>query len=110
MYILRNTGNYTAAKRDYAFACSPISVREEFELKFDPAFELLRIPSDFKESSSDGIEFEAHYTREGNSVKGWREMTLSHKRHVCSPADFEARRSAMNRISKQLRSGILFQQ
>lgn len=110
MYILRNTGNYTAAKRDYAFTCSPIFIREEFELRFDPAFELLRIPSDFKESNLDGIAFEAHYTREGLSVKGWREMTLSHKRHVCSPAEFEARRTAMNQITKHLRSGILFQQ
>ena len=110
MYILRNAGNYTAAKRDYAFACSPIAVREEFELRFDSAFELLRIPSDFQESSPDGIEFEAHYIREGNSVKGWREMTLSHKRHVCNPADFESRRPAMSRIIKHLRSGILFQQ
>ena len=110
MYILRNAGNYTAAKRNYPFVCPPIAVREEFELRFDPAFKLLRIPSDFKESSTDGIEFEAHYTREGNLVKGWREMTLSHKRVVCSPVEFESRRPAMSRIIKHLRTDILFQQ
>jgi len=110
MYILNNTGNYTAARRDYPFTCVPIAVREEFELKFDPAFELLRIPSDFQESGPDGIAFEAHYLREGNSVKGWREMTLSHKHHVCSPADFETRRPAMRRIIQHLRSSILYQQ
>ncbi|MES2977210.1 MAG: DUF3857 and transglutaminase domain-containing protein [Pseudomonadota bacterium] len=110
VYILGNMGDYTSARRDYAVPCQPISVREEFALKFDPAFELLRIPGDFKVSNPDGIEVEARYTREGNSVTGWREMTLSHNRHVCSPAEFEARRAVMNRVARELRSGILFQQ
>jgi hypothetical protein len=110
VYIRNSAGNYTAPRRIHAVTCAPITSREEFELTFDPVYELLRVPSDFQEVGPDGIAFEAHYLREGNTVKGWRQLTLSHLRHVCSPADYALRRPAMERITQHLRSGILFRQ
>ncbi len=110
MYVVSNMGDYTAPKRDFAVFCVPIQVREEFELRFDPAFQLLRVPASVKESHADGIAFEAQYTRDGNTVKGWRELTLSQTRHVCSADDYAARKPVMNRIAQHLRSGILYQQ
>jgi transglutaminase-like putative cysteine protease len=110
MYVLSNMGNYTTPKRDYAFTCTPINVREEFQVTFDAAYQLIRVPTNLKESHDDGIAFEAQYTRHGNTVKGWRELTLSHKRHICSSNDYLARKPAMNRIAQHLRSSVLFQQ
>ena len=110
VYVLSNMGNYTAPRRDFAFTCTPVQVREEFEVRFDPAFQLLRVPANFKESQPDGIAFEAHYARDGNTIKGWREMTLSHTRHSCSAEDYAARKPVMNRIAQHLRSAVLFQQ
>ena len=110
MYVASNMGNYTAPKRDFSFACAPMQVREEFELRFDPVFQLLRVPANLKEVHADGIAFEAQYVQDGNTVRGWRELTLSHARHVCSADDYAARKPVMNRIAQHLRSGILYQQ
>lgn len=110
MYISKQMGNYSAAKRDYAYACWPIYVREEFELRFDPVFQLLRLPANLKETHPDGITFEAQYHREGNTVQGWRELTLSYAHHVCSAQDYAARKPVMNRIAQHLRSSVLYQQ
>lgn len=110
IYAIRHTGNYGAASRSYAMACTPIHVREEAELRFDPAYKLLRIPPDFREDGPDGIRFEAHYTRDGNTVKTTRELTLSQPRQYCTPEQYALRKPAMDRILKNLRSTVLFEQ
>lgn len=110
VYVVRHTGNYGAASRKYAVACTPIRVREEAELRFDPAYRLLRIPPDLQEIGPDGIAFEAHYERTGNTVKTTRELTLSQPRQSCTPEQYALRKPAMDRILKNLRSAILFEQ
>lgn len=110
VYILSQMGNYTAAKRDFAFLCTPVQLREEFELTLDPAFSILRVPNDLKEMHADGIAFESQYVRTGNRITGWRELTLSHPRQVCSAAEYAARKPSMNLIAQHLRAGILYQQ
>ncbi|SFL92737.1 DUF3857 domain-containing transglutaminase family protein [Variovorax sp. OV329] len=109
-YAIRNTGNYGAASRSYAMGCTPIRLREEAELRFDPAYKLLRIPQDFKQEGPDGIAFEARYQREGNTVKTTRELTLSQPRQYCTPAQYALRKPAMDAILKNLRGTVLFEQ
>lgn len=108
MYILSNMGNHTAAHRELAYTCTPLSAREEFELTFDPAFALLKIPEDLKVALANEVAFEAHYLREGNRLTGWREITISQPRHICSSADYAARKGIMNRIARNLRSTVLY--
>lgn len=110
VYIKDHLGSHTAPSRDYAYPCAPVQIREEFELEFDPAFQLTRVPADFRESHPDGILFEAHYAKENNTVKGWRQLTLSHPRHVCSSADYAARKPSLDRIAQHLRGAVLYQQ
>ncbi len=110
VYIKDYLGSHATPSRDYAYPCMPAQIREEFELEFDPAFELTRVPADFRESHPDGILFEAHYAKENHTVKGWRQLTLSHPRHVCSSADYAARKPSMDRIAQHLRGAVLYQQ
>ncbi len=110
VYIKDYLGSHSAPSRDYAYPCVPVQIREEFELEFDPAFELTRVPADFRESHPDGILFEAHYAKESHTVKGWRQLTLSHPRHVCSSADYAARKPSLDRIAQHLRGAVLYQQ
>jgi hypothetical protein len=53
---------------------------------------------------------EAAYTLAGNRLTGWRELTLDHGRHVCSPEQYAARRPAMQRIARHLRASMLVEQ
>jgi transglutaminase-like putative cysteine protease len=114
IYTLSNMGNYAADKRSYAYACTPNAVREEFELQFDKAYKILRVPDNLNISHPDGVQFEAQYIRvdepEGTTIKGFRQLTLSHPRHACSPQDYDTRRPVLTRIVRNLRSGVLFEQ
>ncbi|WP_295856427.1 DUF3857 domain-containing protein [uncultured Xylophilus sp.] len=103
-------GNHAAASRTYPVLCLPAQVREDFELRFDPAYRITRVPADVDETGPDGIAFKARYVREGNTVRGWRELTLSQPRHSCDPAQYSVRRATAQRIAQHLRSGVLFQQ
>lgn len=108
--ILSNMGNYSAGQRSYATTCTPVALREEFELQFDPAYKITRVPQDVSLTHNDGVTFAAQYRKEGNTLKGWRELTLSHQRHVCTPADYDDRKETFNRIAQHLRSSVLYQQ
>jgi len=110
VYILSNMGSYSANQRDYATLCTPITVREEFELHLDKAFELMRVPEGLALAHEDGIAFRSAYQRDGQVVKGWREFSAQQPRHVCSPEQYASRKAVMNRIAQHLRSNLLFQQ
>lgn len=110
LYIMSNMGEYSAGQRSYATTCTPVTVREEFELHFDPAYKITRIPQDASLTHADGVTFAAQYRKEGNTLEGWRELTLSHQRHVCTPAEYSDRRETFNRIAQHLRSSVLYRQ
>jgi hypothetical protein len=96
--------------REYAVECTPKTVREEFELRFDPAFKLSHMPKNMALDGEDGVRFTAQYQRQGNTVRGTRTLVLSQKRNVCAPADYAKRKPSFDLISKHLRSNVLYQQ
>lgn len=110
VYILRNLGDQSLDTRRSAMVCPPLRIREAFEVEFDSAFQLRRVPEPIRVSHEDGILFEATYTLAGNRLTGWRELTLDHGRHVCSPEQYAARRPAMQRIARHLRASMLVEQ
>lgn len=103
-------GNYEADSRQLAMACLPVRVREDFEMRFDPEFKLLRAPDNVKLAHRDGVTYEAQYRLENQVLTGWRELTLSQARHWCSAADYSARRPVMTNIRRNLRATVLYQQ
>ena len=103
-------GDYAADQRQFAMACLPVRIREDFELHFDPEFKLLRAPDSVKLAHQDGVTYEAQYRLANQVLTGWRELTLSQARHWCSPADYSARKSVMTSIRRNLRATILYQQ
>ncbi len=110
VYVINQLTNYTPVSRDYAFICTPLFAREEFEVTYDPAFQLSNLPSNFKETHPDGIRFEALYAVEGNTIKGWREYSLTQSKHRCSKEEYASRRAVMGKITLHLNRPMLFQQ
>jgi hypothetical protein len=110
VYILRNLGDQSLDARRSALVCAPVRIRETFNVEFDPAYRLRRIPEAIRVTHEDGITFEASYTLEGQRLSGWRELTLDHGRHVCNPEQYAARRPTLQRISRHLRASMLFEQ
>jgi transglutaminase-like putative cysteine protease len=110
VYILRNLGDQSLETRRSAMLCPPMRIREEFEIELDAAYRLRRVPEPIRVSHEDGIVFEATYTLAGNRLTGWRELTLDHGRHVCSPEQYGSRRPTMQRIARHLRSSMLVEQ
>jgi Transglutaminase-like superfamily/Domain of Unknown Function with PDB structure (DUF3857) len=102
--------SYAEERRQLAMGCVPVHVREDFEMRFDPEFKLLRAPDDIKLAEHKGILYEAHYKLEGQVLTGWRELTLDQKQHWCSAAEYAVRRPAMLRIRRNLLSTLLYQQ
>jgi hypothetical protein len=109
VYIVNQMGNYSVERREQPMVCPPAHVREEFEVTFDPAFRLTRVPGDFKVKEP-AIDFEAHYQLDGQVLSGWRELTLTRASYVCSAAEYAARKPVMERIARHLRSALLYQQ
>jgi hypothetical protein len=101
---------YYAAMREYALECTPNTVREEFELQFDPAFKLSHVPKNMELNNEDGIHFVSEYKLEGNTLRGTRTMVLSQKRNVCSPTDYAKRKPSFDLITKHLKAKLLYQQ
>lgn len=110
LYILDNMGDYSAETRRNALTCTPVQLREEFELRFDPAFKILRTPQDLSVTDSTGVSFEARYRGEGNRITGWQELVLSSSAHHCSANQYMQRREVMQRIAQHLRSTVLYAQ
>ncbi|HVL77501.1 MAG TPA: transglutaminase domain-containing protein [Noviherbaspirillum sp.] len=110
LYILSNMGNYAAEARRHPMTCTPVRLREDFELNLDPGFDILRIPKDAREEHADGIVFEARYTVNGNRLSGWRELILDHGRHSCNVDQYKERRAVMQRIDQHLRGSVLYTQ
>lgn len=107
--ILEQMEDHTEPSRAVDTLCVPISLRDDFELELDPAFRLGNLPDNVRETHPDGIVFEAQYTWSAPTFRGRRELTLSHQRHTCSPADYASRRPVMNRIVQHLRRELLVQ-
>jgi Transglutaminase-like superfamily/Domain of Unknown Function with PDB structure (DUF3857) len=109
-FILSNMGNYAVDDRATAMACVPMRVREEFEIRMDPAFKLRRVPENLRLVHEDGLAFEAQYKLEANVLTGWRELTASQQRHWCSPTQYANRKAMMQRVVRHLRGTLLYEQ
>ncbi len=113
-YMLNRVGTYSSDSRRLAYACTPQTVREDFELRFDKAYKILRIPESMSIDHLDGVRFESQYSQvdgpDGTTVKGYRELTQSQRRHSCSPEDYASRLQTFRRITRNLRSDILYEQ
>ena len=109
-FIVFNMGNYAAEDRLSAMACSPIRLREEFEMRFAPSFRIRRVPDNVRLVHDDGLLFEAQYKLEDNVLTGWRELTASQPRQWCTPTQYANRKSMMQRVARHLRSTILYEQ
>lgn len=110
LYILDNMGDFSAETRRNAMTCTPVQLREEFELAFDPVFKILRAPQDLSVTDSTGVSFEAKYRVEGNRIIGWQELVFSPRSHHCSTSEYTQRREVMQRIAQHLRSAVLYAQ
>lgn len=98
------------ATRRMSTTCTPVRVREEFVLEFDPAYRILRVPPPLRETGPDGIAFEAAYSVEGSRVVGRRELAMDHGRHLCTPEHYVERRPSIQRIVRHLRAVVLYEQ
>jgi transglutaminase-like putative cysteine protease len=107
---VRSQNHSSAAMRTYAQRCLPVSVREEFEVQFSPAFALSRVPDPAELHNEDGVRFTAEYRLEGNTLKGVRTLVLSQPRHVCTPQDYARRKPTFDQITRLLKSTLLYQQ
>ena len=106
---LQSQYNYSAASRVYNLPCTPVTLREEFELAFDPAFKLSRIPENLELNHDDGVHFSAEYRLEANTVKGSRTLVMSQAHHVCTPEEYARRKPTFDLITRHLRSNLLYQ-
>lgn len=107
---VRSQYHAAAAMRVYAQRCMPVSVREEFELQFNPVFQLSRVPENVDLQNEDGVRFTAQYRLDGNTLKGVRTLVLSQPRHVCTPQDYAKRKPTFDQITRHLKSTLLYQQ
>ena len=98
------------ASRRLSTTCTPVRVREEFVLEFDPAYRILRVPPAFRETGPDGIAFVAEYAVDGPRVTGRRELVMDHGRHLCTPPQYAQRRPSIQRIVRHLRGVVLYEQ
>lgn len=110
VYALRQLGDLSLEQRRTAIACPPGRIRETFEVAFDPAYRLRRVPEPVRITHEDGIVFEASYAVEGDRLVGWRELSFDHGRQVCSPEQYGARRETLQRIARHLRASLLVEQ
>jgi transglutaminase-like putative cysteine protease len=113
-YVISRIGTYSSGVRRQAYACTPQTVREDFELNFDKAYKILRVPEGMSVEHLDGVRFESAYTRtegpDGTRIKGYRELIQSQPRHACTPEDYASRLATFNRITRNVRADILFEQ
>jgi hypothetical protein len=107
--ILEQLEDHTEPSRAVDTVCVPITLRDDFELQLDPPLLLDHLPANVRETHPDGIVFEAQYTWSAPTFRGRRELTLSHQRHTCSPADYASRRPVMLRIAQHLRRELQVQ-
>jgi transglutaminase-like putative cysteine protease len=108
-YIGPNFG-YSAASRVYSRTCEPITRSEHFELVFDPAFTITRLPKGEAIEGPDGISFTSSYRLDGHTILASRSLVLAQSRNICSPQDYQTRKPTFDRITKHLRKVALFQQ
>jgi transglutaminase-like putative cysteine protease len=110
IYVLSQLGDFTAATRRYPMVCPPVSVREDFELRWPASLDVVRVPRDLDiDQPADGLRFTARYTLDGRTVKGWRELTLARTGHVCSVEEYARLKPAIDQVTQHLRSSVLYQ-
>lgn len=109
IYATNNLGIHTQGKRDFASICTPISVTEDFELRFDSSYSIRRAPKNIDIENPDGISFSARYEIQGNVVKGSRKLVLGQPRHSCSKEQYAARLPTLEAIARHLQSTVLFE-
>ena len=108
--LLSGLGELSLERRSQDMECPPIQLEEQFEIDFDPAFQLRRPPSDLKVNGPLGTQFEARYTLDGQRLIGSRTLVLDTQRQVCSPEDYAARRPALRQIGQHLLRTVLVEQ
>ena len=107
---VRSQYNYATVAREYAIPCTPFTVHEEFELIFDPAFKVARVPSNLELENESGVHFNARYKLEGQTLKGSRTLVTSLEGNICSPEIYAKRKPTFDLITQHLRSSVLYQQ
>ena len=109
VYVLGNYSNYTAEQRRFAILCTPVTVREEFAVEFDPKLTLQRVPQDAKISGPDD-RFESKYRLENGVLTGSREFVENNPSMVCDAEAYAKRKVVMRSITRHLRQQMLYQQ
>jgi hypothetical protein len=102
-------GNYGPEQRHLDMTCTPITVDEVFELNFDDALAVTRVPAAMELTHSDGVRFSASYRLDGQRLIGRRTFVQAQGRHHCSVAQYDARRSVFEQIERHLKSNLLVQ-
>ena len=109
VYIMSSVGNPTQETREFAYACNSITSKEEFEVTYDPKYQLTRLPVDTN-IRIDGIEFTAVYKFVNNVLTGSRSFILSHPSQECTPQEYLRRKGAIAKIARHLRAPMLYSQ
>lgn len=109
MYLLNNLGPQLDKDRRFDMLCTPISVEESFELHLPKDAQVLSIPKDTVQNQS-GITYRSSYRHEGTSIVGQRHFVRapSASGHICTVAELEKRRDALEAVRKDVRSPVLF--
>lgn len=106
VYILQFVDEHTAPARQHGSLCNPITVREEFELHFDPVYRVSAPPAPAEIALGDELRFASAYAQQGQVLSGWREWRHAPPRHVCDPEDHARRRPAFEQIVRHLRETV----
>ncbi len=101
---------YTQGEREFATICTPITVSEAFELRFDEAYKIIQTPKNFSVSDPVGIDFSAQYEVQGNSIRGTRTLITSQSRHSCTKDQYAMRLKTLEEIAQHLKASILYKQ
>ncbi len=108
IYTADNLGLYTQGNREFSTVCTPITVNEVFELIFDNAHKIIRVPKNYSFKSLDGIVFSAEYELHGNTLKGKRNFTTLQPRHYCTAEQYATRLPSLQAIAQHLNASVLF--
>ena len=109
VYIMNSVGNATQETREFAYACNSVTSKEEFEVTYDPKYQLTRLPVDTK-IRIDGIEFTAVYKFVNNVLTGSRSFIVSHPSQECTPQEYLRRKDTIVKIVRHLRAPMLYSQ
>lgn len=111
VYILSNLGPQNLEARQSDMLCTPIQIRERFELALPPKAELLLAPAE-TDLQDAGLTYRSRYRVEGTKIIGDRffERLPTRSGHICTTDEVTQRRAVLDAIRKDLRQVVSFKQ